>query len=307
MAAALLASFLPFREASTAEVQAPILQPRMIYIPISIPISPWFASRTMILTVTEELWMMAVSTAPRITAKKGVLKEANICTTAGESFMPDMAPDIVLSPMNRTPKPMMTSPQRDSFSFLQNITISTPVSRMTGAAFSSLNETRSAVTVVPIFAPKITPAACVSVISPELTKLTTITVHAEEDWITAVKKIPTRIPVNLFVVSFSSMPLSFAPATFSMLSLIIRMPYRKSPRPPARESMIVGFICIRFPSYYVSLSRRMFHRQYTPATIHSIENKLYWQALNATRAKNYSNSATKSLKSAVPPSSLSSL
>ena len=95
--------------------------------------------------------------------------------------MPAIAPDIVLKPMNKTPKPMMTSPHRDTFCFLQNITISTPTSRMTGAAFSNLKDTKRAVTVVPIFAPKITPAACVSVINPELTKLTTITVHADDD------------------------------------------------------------------------------------------------------------------------------
>ena len=42
------------------------------------------------------------------------------------------------------------------------------------------------VIVVPILAPIITPIACDSLIIPEFTKPTTITVVADDDWITAV-------------------------------------------------------------------------------------------------------------------------
>ena len=52
-----------------------------------------------------------------------------------------------------------------------------------------------AVTVVPTLAPMMTLMACRSVISPELTKPTTITVVADELWITAVTPRPVRKPV----------------------------------------------------------------------------------------------------------------
>ena len=49
-----------------------------------------------------------------------------------------------------------------------------------------------AVTVVPTLEPKITPMACCSVMTPLLTKPTTITVVAPELWITAVTAIPSK-------------------------------------------------------------------------------------------------------------------
>lgn len=51
-----------------------------------------------------------------------------------------------------------------------------------------------AVTVVPTLEPKITPMACCSVMTPLLTKPTTITVVAPELWITAVTAIPSKKP-----------------------------------------------------------------------------------------------------------------
>ena len=58
-----------------------------------------------------------------------------------------------------------------------------------------------AVTVVPTLAPMITLMAWRSVINPELTKPTTITVVAEEDWITAVTAMPVKNPAALPEVS----------------------------------------------------------------------------------------------------------
>ena len=59
-----------------------------------------------------------------------------------------------------------------------------PKSGIAASAIEKLNpksETIQAVTVVPIFAPKITPIACLSVSISALTKLTTITVVAPDD------------------------------------------------------------------------------------------------------------------------------
>ncbi len=95
---------------------------------------------------------------------------------------------------------------------------------------------------VPILAPKITPAAWYRFISPAFTKLTTMAVQAEEDWMIPVNTMPTSIPEKRLVVKISRIRRSFAPATFSMESLITRIPNRNSPKPPAIDKMIVAFI-----------------------------------------------------------------
>ena len=47
-----------------------------------------------------------------------------------------------------------------------------------------------------MLAPMMTPMACVSVSKPALTKLTTITVVADEDWITVVISKPVITPLR---------------------------------------------------------------------------------------------------------------
>ena len=69
-----------------------------------------------------------------------------------------------------------------------------------------------AVTVVPMLEPMITPTACFSVIIPELTKPTTMTVVAEEDWITAVTPIPSKKPLNTLLLIFARMVCNLPPA-----------------------------------------------------------------------------------------------
>ena len=58
------------------------------------------------------------------------------------------------------------------------------------------------VIVVPILAPIITPIACDSLIIPEFTKPTTITVVADDDWITAVTKAPSMMALKGLEVIF---------------------------------------------------------------------------------------------------------
>ena len=85
------------------------------------------------------------------------------------------------------------------------------------AAISTLNpktEMSQAVTVVPTLAPMITPMDCPSVSSPALTKLTTMTVVAEEDWMRAVISIPVSTPVTRFVVIAVRMVRKRSPANF---------------------------------------------------------------------------------------------
>src|SRR5574344_1801545 len=135
----------------------------------------------MILTVTDELCITAVVANPRRVAKKGLVSEENVARTAGESFIPDIADDIELSPMKSVPKPVITSPTFLTVGFFPTIIMRTPARSIIGAIRSSLNDTRRAVTQVPILGPNITPAAWYKFVSPGFTKLTTIAVHADED------------------------------------------------------------------------------------------------------------------------------
>ena len=57
------------------------------------------------LTVTEELWITAVSIVPTSMASMGLVREDRIWTISGISLIPDMALDIPDRPMNKTPNP----------------------------------------------------------------------------------------------------------------------------------------------------------------------------------------------------------
>ena len=95
------------------------------------------------------------------------------------------------------------------------------------AAISTLNpkiEMIQAVTVVPILAPIMTLIDSASVSNPAFTKLTTITVVAEEDWIRAVINTPVKTPVTRLVVIAVRILRNLSPATFCKPSLIIFIP-----------------------------------------------------------------------------------
>ena len=78
--------------------------------------------------------------------------------------------------------------------------------------------------------------ACRRVISPELTKPTTITVVAEELCITAVTTRPVSNPANLLLVIFSSRVRRLPPARRSKACPITLMPNRNRLRPPIKFS-----------------------------------------------------------------------
>ncbi len=81
-----------------------------------------------------------------------------------------------------------------------------------------------AVTVVPMFAPMMTPIDWVKVMSPALTNPATITVVTYEDWMTAVMSAPDNAPVKRLVVSLARTSSSPVPATVFSASVILRMP-----------------------------------------------------------------------------------
>ena len=236
------------------------MQPKIVKKQIGRANSPWVAITNMILTVTEELCTTAVTSIPTTTAKSGFFRLERVPTTAGESFRLSIEPDIKDNPMNKIPNPNTTSPIFFTMGFFKNITIITPTNKNNGAISDKSRDTNWDVTVVPMFAPMITPAAWVKVISPAFTKLTTITVAALEDWMIAVNTVPTSTPTRRFLVITSKIFRSLAPAAFSRPSLIIFIPNRNRPRPPNNDkNMLIAFSsCILsdmfFPAPYHDLS-----------------------------------------------------
>ena len=121
--------------------------------------SPWVANNNTILTVTDELWIIAVKPNPTNKDISGLLMEANKPTTCGSSLNPFIAPDIVFNPVNKIPNPKKIAPIFLVFSLLENITASAPPNTKIGATSDKLIDTNCDVIVVPILAPKITPTA----------------------------------------------------------------------------------------------------------------------------------------------------
>ena len=107
------------------------------------------------------------------------------------------------------------------------------------------------VAVVPMLAPMMMAMAWGSRMMPEFTKPTTITVVAEEDWITAVTKAPSSTPFSGVEVRRPRVVSSLPPATFFRESPMRDMPKRKKARPPSRVMMEARFI----GGAFLSLSR----------------------------------------------------
>ena len=168
--------------------------------------------------------------------------------------------DMVSIPNISTAKPSSAAPMVFRRSRLPNIYRQAPKTPRTGVkvlGFSSWIYQASpsspvklriqAVMVVPMLAPIMSPMACRSCMIPELTKPTTITVVAEELWITAVTPAPTNIPRKGLEVNLAKMPLSRLPAVFSNDSPIKLIPKRNKARPPNIVIKSKTVMAIPFP------------------------------------------------------------
>ena len=163
-----------------------------------------------------------------------------------------MAPDMVSMPTNRMPKPMSTSPKARAVGCFLGRMLSARPRQAKIMPKSSFTESIREVTVVPMLAPMMTPTAWVRDSSPAFTKPTTITVVAEEDWITAVMPMPastasTRLWVTIFRMFFRRFP-----AVRSSPSPIIFIPNRNRLRPPSRLNTFITDM--RFPPAHSSSS-----------------------------------------------------
>ena len=98
------------------------------------------------------------------------------------------------------------------------------IERVEMSAVNPSMEMSQAVTVVPMFAPIITPIAFARESSPAFTKLTTITVVALEDWIMAVMQSPVSTCLNGVDVIDARNDLNLSPAAFWSPSLMRVIP-----------------------------------------------------------------------------------
>lgn len=140
-------------------------------------------------------------------------------------------------PIKRKAKPKMNSPIDFRLLFEEKISGNPiPSSGMESMLMENFPNPKSeiihAVTVVPMLAPIITPMDCAKESKPAFTKLTTITVVADEDCTNAVMRMPVRTPNMRFLVIADKMSLSLFPASFCRPSLIIFIPNKKSPKEP---------------------------------------------------------------------------
>ena len=128
------------------------------------------------------------------------------------SLRGSMAPDIMLMPYMRTAKPSMIPPMFLVDVFLENIQqmipikATKPVSTVVFSTDATLapdppklfRQRIQPVILVPRMAPSTMPMACLTFIMPELTKPTTMTEVADEDWMTAVTPVPSKMPFTVF-------------------------------------------------------------------------------------------------------------
>lgn len=131
-------------------------------------------------------------------------------------------------PMKRNAKPIKNSPIDLLRLDLANSNgIDRPMTGNTNAEILTLNPNRAithAVNVVPTLAPMITAIDWPSDIRPALTKLTTITVEADELCIRAVMRMPVSMPVKRLRVMAERMLRRRSPAAFCKPSLITFIP-----------------------------------------------------------------------------------
>ena len=137
---------------------------------------------------------MAVSSMPAKIPKTGLLNIVRILANTGLSLSGSTAALICSIPTIRTAKPINIVARFRFFSVLKNINKIIPTKAKIAEKDSGLRSfimklspcmpdklNIHDVTVVPRFAPIITPTPCLSFIIPELMKPTTITVVADED------------------------------------------------------------------------------------------------------------------------------
>ena len=196
------------RADSSTGTAAPMAMPMVMGRAISKVMAPVPASTCRIPTAALALCSTLVKARPTRIPRRGLENLVRMAMNASLSFRGATAPDMAVMPYISTAKPSRMLPRclRVGFPF----TIRSRMPTMANMPVSVAVDSRSTqplppemlfrhrihpVTLVPRIAPMMTPMACRTFIMPELTKPTTITEVAEEDWITAVTAVPSSTPL----------------------------------------------------------------------------------------------------------------
>ena len=191
-----------------------------------------------------EDWITAVMTVPTSTPMNGFWNMVRIWVNCGLSRRPSTVPAMISMPYISTANPIMISPRFFRRLFpLRKQYCSTPATPSTAERMvttlilpppspSRDRESKSGVTAAPTLAPMMMPTDCDSVMMPELTNPTTMTVVAEEDCIRAVTTSPSRKPLNLLEVSLLKIVFIWLPAKRSSAWLMTFIPKRNKASPP---------------------------------------------------------------------------
>ena len=217
-----LAATLPTEAAMLAAIVVPIFSPRIIAAARRKGMTPVVTRIMMMAIVAAEDWKQTVITILIIRKMAIDQPPRSVQACTKPSFSGVMSTCAVArscaKPMKKRQKPMMISPM--SLVFCAFLPRSRKPTRKSGKAKSAMLKEKpntamiQEVTVVPMFAPMITPMACPSTSSPALTKLTTRMVVAVEDWMAAVTPIPVMICLKGLEVIEARNERSPSPATF---------------------------------------------------------------------------------------------
>ncbi len=191
--------------------------------------------------IAEELCIRAVNTIPISKRRKGLLILARKFLTGASVWKYPIASLIISRPMNSIPRYASIEPIFLIFAFADIImNAPTPASiARKSVTFRLCSDTRKPVTVVPMLAPIMMGVACIRVIIPAFTKPSTMTVVAEELWITAVTAVPIPTPTNFLFDILSNIFRSLLPATASRLRPKAFIAMRKTPRPPKKSNTLL--------------------------------------------------------------------
>ena len=221
--AARLAWVLPTEAAIFAVMVVPIFSPNTIAHAILNGIQPILSIIRVIAIVADDDWSTRVRIVPNTkkisTEPKPWLAQLfTNSSTSGVSLRFGTDSFINERPRKSNEKPTTSSPIFCRWFFLEfeqrKPTAISGMARIEISALKPSHATNHAVTVVPILAPIITPIACARVRSPAFTKLTTITVVADDDWISDVIPKPVITPLNGLEVIAVRKPRSLSPAAF---------------------------------------------------------------------------------------------
>ena len=187
--------------------------------------------------------------------------DANACRKFGYSSRLGIALCNSSMPNSSSAKPMIVCPTDFSVSFFELKKNKLTIDKKSGKLNTPLpspNPNRvmiHAVTVVPILAPIITATAPANERSPAFTKLTTITVVADDDWMAAVTIVPVKMPFSGRSVILPSTWRILLPAVFCKPSLISFMANRNTANAPTNFITIIRMLknVISFSFFYLSL------------------------------------------------------